>query len=93
MGDQSFPRKITTDYLLPCFMVSEKEIKRVLQARLLHTDLIDVVEVLEYGSDQFQQAFDIALEMENKNLVKLLYANFHAGKVMVEFTLIGKALS
>jgi hypothetical protein len=93
MGRSTIPQKIATDYLLPCFMVSEKEIKRVLQARLLHTDLLNVVEALGYRSDQFQQAFDIALEMENRNQVKLLYSNFHAGKVMIEFTLIGKALS
>jgi len=34
-------------------------------------------------------AFDIALDMDNRGLVKLLYFNFDAAKVIAEFTLIG----
>ncbi len=68
----------------------DKEINLVLQARRMDTDMINVVEVLGYSSENFQQAFDIALQMENRNLVKLLYSNFNAGKIIVEFTLLAK---
>jgi hypothetical protein len=71
-------------------MKFEKEIGIVLQSRQSDTGILDVMEVLGYTSDKFQHAFDVALEMDNRNLVKLLYSNFNAGKVIVEFTLLGK---
>jgi hypothetical protein len=71
-------------------MKFEKEIATVLKSRRPDTDMLNVIEALGYGSDQFQQAFDVALEMDNQSLVKLLYANFNAGKVIVEFTLLAK---
>ena len=71
-------------------MKFEKEIATVLQARKPNSDMINLIEVLGYGPDQYQQAFDIALEMDNQSLVKLLYSNFNAGKVVVEFTLYAK---
>jgi hypothetical protein len=71
-------------------MTFQKEIDAVIQARRADTDMINIVEALGYGADQFQDAFDIALHMENRNLVKILYSNFNAGKVIVEFTLLAK---
>ena len=71
-------------------MKFEKEIDIVLRSRRTDTDMLNVIEALGYGQDQFQQAFDIALEMDNRSLVKLLYSNFNAGKVIVEFTLLAK---
>jgi hypothetical protein len=71
-------------------MKFEKEIATVLQSRRPDTDMLNVIEALGYESDKFQQAFDVALEMDNRSLVKLLYSNFNAGKVIVEFTLLGK---
>jgi hypothetical protein len=71
-------------------MKFEKEIGVVLQARKPDTDMINVLEALGYGTDKFQEAFDVALEMDNRNLVKLIYSNFNAGKVIVEFTLLAK---
>ena len=68
----------------------EKEIQTVLQSRRSDTNMLDVMEALGYASDKFQQAFDVALEMDRRNLVKLLYSNFNAGKVIVEFTLLAK---
>jgi hypothetical protein len=68
----------------------EKEISLVLQSRKDDTDMINVLDVLPYGPDEFQRAFEVALEMENQNLVKLLYSNFNAQKIIVEFTLLGK---
>jgi hypothetical protein len=68
----------------------EKEIATVLKSRQPDTDMINVVEALGYGPERFQEAFDVALEMDNRNLVKLLYSNFNIGKVVVEFTLLAK---
>jgi hypothetical protein len=72
-------------------MAFDKEITRILNARRADTDMLNVMEALEYTPDNFQQAFDVALEMENRNLVKLLYSNFNAGKIIVEFTLLAKS--
>jgi hypothetical protein len=71
-------------------MKIEEEIASVLQSRRPDTNILDVMEALGYTPDKFQQAFDIALEMDNRSLVKLLYSNFNAGKVIVEFTLLAK---
>ena len=68
----------------------EQAILTILQARSKTTDMVNVMEALDYTSENFQKAFDIALEMENRNLVKLLYSNFQAGKVVVEFTLLAE---
>ena len=68
----------------------EEEIASVLRSRRSDTNMLDVMEALGYASDKFQQAFDVALEMDRRNLVKLLYSNFNAGKVIVEFTLLAK---
>ncbi len=51
----------------------------------------NVMEILGYESSFFQHGFDIAIEMQNRDLVKLLYSNFNVNKVIVEFTLLGKA--
>jgi hypothetical protein len=71
-------------------MKFEKEITTILQSRRTDSDMLNVIETLGFGPDKYQQAFDIALEMDNQNLVKLLYSNFNAGKVVVEFTLLGR---
>jgi hypothetical protein len=69
-------------------MKFEKEIARVLQARLTTSNMINVVDALGYTEDHFQQAFEVALEMDNQNLAKLLYSSFNARKIVIEFTLL-----
>ena len=71
-------------------MKFEKEISTVLKARQPDSDMVNVIDALGYTTENFQDAFDIALEMDRQNLVKLLYSNFDARKVIVEFTLLGK---
>jgi hypothetical protein len=66
----------------------EQAILTILQARSKTSNIVNVIDALNYSSENFQKAFDIALEMENRNLVKLLYSNFQAGKVVVEYTLL-----
>jgi len=74
-------------------MDKEGEIERILGSRRIDNDMLNVMEALNYSSEKFQQAFDIALEMDNRNLVKLVYSNFNQTKIIVEFTLLGKAKS
>ena len=74
-------------------MKFEKEIEIILKSRKADTDMLNVIEALGYTQENYQRAFDIALEMDNQSLVKLLYSNFNVGKVVVEFTLVGKARS
>ena len=71
-------------------MEFEKDIATVLQSRKSDTDMLNIIEVLRYTQEKFQRAYDIALEMDRRNLVKLLYSNFNASKVIVEFTLLAK---
>ena len=66
----------------------QEAIDTILKSRLPDTDMLNILDVLGYSKDNFQEAFDIALEMENRNLVKLLYSNFDAGKLVIEFTLL-----
>jgi hypothetical protein len=49
------------------------------------------MEILGLDQSNFQQGFDIANEMQNRDLVKLLYSNVNLNKIIVEFTLLGKA--
>ncbi len=50
----------------------------------------NVMNALEFQQDNFQTGFDIANDIQNMDLVKLLYSNFNQNKIIVEFTLLGK---
>lgn len=71
-------------------MSFENEIAAVLSSKPDNSDTGNVMEILGYSSEEFQKGFDIALEMQNRNLVKLLYSNFNANKIIIEFTLLAK---
>lgn len=49
----------------------------------------NVMEFLNFNSADFEKGFSIANEMQNKNLVKLLYSNYNKNLVTVELTLVG----
>ncbi len=51
----------------------------------------NVMEALGYSSADFQKGFDLANEMQNEDLVKLIYSNFNQNNIVVEFTLLGKS--
>jgi hypothetical protein len=51
----------------------------------------NVMECLNYPQERFDEAFMIANDIQNMDLVKLLYSNYNLSKVIVEFTLLGKA--
>jgi predicted TPR repeat methyltransferase len=70
----------------------ENEIQRIIKGIGSGTGTTgNVMEILGYTSVDFQKGFDIANEMQNRDLVKLLYSNFNQSKVIIEFTLLGKA--
>jgi hypothetical protein len=49
----------------------------------------NVIEFLNYGAADFEKAFEFANNLQNKDLVKLLYSNFNKNLVVVELTLLG----
>ena len=69
----------------------ETEIAKVINGIGRHGTTGNVMDALSLDSTNFQQGFDIAVEMQNRDLVKLLYSNFNQNKIIVEFTLLGKA--
>lgn len=49
----------------------------------------NVMEALNYDTSKFDEGFALALDMDNGNLVKLLYSNFNKNLIVVEITLPG----
>lgn len=72
-------------------MSSDAEIRKVIKGIGDHGATGNVMEILALTSEAFQQGFDLAVDMQNRDLVKLLYSNFNQNKIIVEFTLLGKA--
>ena len=50
----------------------------------------NVMEILGYDAARFEEGFTIANNMQNLDLVKLLYSNFNKNLVVVELTLWGE---
>jgi len=50
----------------------------------------DVISALGFTQTEFQNGFDIANNIQNLDLIKLLYSNFNQNRIIAEFTLIGK---
>ena len=50
----------------------------------------NVMNALSYTQAEFQSGFNIANEIQNMDLIKLLYSNYNQNKIIVEFTLLGK---
>lgn len=69
----------------------DKEILKVIKGIGDTGNSGNVMEILGLDQANFQRGFDIANEMQNQDLVKLLYSNFSLNKIIVEFTLLGKA--
>ncbi len=51
----------------------------------------NVMEILEWPASRFEEGFTLANDMQNRNLVKLLYSNFNKNLVVVEETLVGRS--
>lgn len=53
----------------------------------------NVMEALGWDSSRFEEASQIALDMDNLNYVKQLYTNFNKNLIVVELTLVGIAIA
>ena len=51
----------------------------------------NVMEILEWPTSRFEEGFMLANEMQNSNLIKLLYSNFNKNLVVAELTLVGQS--
>lgn len=51
----------------------------------------NIMEALGWDADNFENGFQLANTMQNMDLIKLLYSNFNQNKIIIEFTLPGKA--
>lgn len=51
----------------------------------------NVMSILDWSPDRFDEGFHFANELQNLNLVKLLYSNFNKNLIIVELTLVGEA--
>jgi hypothetical protein len=75
-------RKLDASYI-------DQKTKQFLQAGGGAGTIWNIVDVLKEKPEGFQFCFDLANDMQNKDLVKLLYA-FYPSKVMVEMTLLAR---
>lgn len=69
----------------------EGEIQKAIEGIVCVGKAGNLLEILGYDQVDFQKGFDLAIEMQNRDLVKLLYSNFNQNKIIVEITLVGKA--
>ncbi len=53
----------------------------------------NIMEFLKYDISEFQKGFELAIEMQNMDVVKLLYSSFNKNLIVVELTLLGRAKS
>lgn len=51
----------------------------------------NVMDAVGWSPEKFDDGFQLANTMQNLDLVKLLYSNFNQNKIIIEFTLLGKA--
>lgn len=70
-------------------MTDQDRIQLVLEASLQKDGTGNVMEALNWDATRFDQGFALANEMQNLDLVKLLYSNFNKNLIVVELTLIG----
>jgi len=49
----------------------------------------NVMEILGWDSARFDDGFQIANDLQNRDLLKLLYSNFNKNLIVVELTLLG----
>ena len=50
----------------------------------------NVMDILGWSSNRFDEGFQFANELQNLDLVKLLYSNFNKNLIVVELTLWGE---
>lgn len=67
----------------------EKKQKLILKAALEKGGMGNVMEALGWDASRFDEGFTLANDMQNLDLVKLLYSNFSKNVIVVEPTLVG----
>lgn len=73
--------------IAPSFI--EEKTKEVLRSTGEAGTIWNVVEILKEKPEGYQFCFDLANDMQNKDLVKLLYS-LYPSKVMIEMTLLSR---
>lgn len=61
----------------------------VLQSLVKKGTMGNVMEYLNWPQSDFDKGFEFANNLQNKDLVKLLYSNFNKNLIVVELTLVG----
>ena len=69
-------------------MIFTNEEITIIRELCAHGGTGNVMEFLAYDTSRFEEGFTIANELQNKDLVKLLYSNFNKNLVVVEATLL-----
>lgn len=71
-------------------MVTEADQNRVLRFLVSASGTGNVMEALQWGADHFDEGFAVANDMQNRDMVKLLYSNYNKNLIVVELTLLGE---
>jgi len=74
-------------------MISEMVYASILKSIYQQGNMGNVMEALGWDAFNFDEAFHIAIEMQNRDYVKLLYSNFNKNLIVVELTLVGEQLA
>jgi hypothetical protein len=70
-------------------MERNNEVKLVLKFLREKGGTGNVMEALGWEASKFDEGFAFANELQNQDLVKLIYSNFNKNLVVVELTLLG----
>lgn len=54
--------------------------------------MTNIMEILQWSPARFEEAFAFANDLQNRDLVKLIYSNFNKNQIVVELTLPGEKL-
>lgn len=73
-----------------CIMKQEEQINQIIKG-IGTRGFGNVMEALAWQEENFEEGFSLANTMQNMDLVKLIYSNFNQNKIVIEFTLLGKA--
>ena len=63
--------------------------KKILNHLARTSSMGNVMEILQWPSEKFDDGFLLANDMQNRDVVKLLYSNFQKNQIVVELTLVG----
>lgn len=73
------------------YSMNQQELINTVIQKLGSGNTGNVMEATGWSAERFDEGFQLANAMQNLDLVKLLYSNFNQNKIIIEFTLLGKA--